>query len=292
MSKFDAMDRLWRLAELNRRELIASGAMTGIVAGFAAAVQPVMAQTMIVTEPKGLEAGMVEIPSGAAKIAAYRAMPAGGKSRPLILVVQDIFGVHEHIKDVCRRLALLGYCAIAPELYQRQGDVTKLTDFDAIRKIVGTVPDAQVMGDLDATVAWATAAGIGDAGKLGITGFCWGGRIVWMYSGHNPKVKAGVAWYGRLVGDKSPNTPTFPVDIVGNIKAPVLGLYGGEDAGIPVSTVEQMRTALGAGTKSMIHVYPGTPHAFFADYRPSYRKEAALDGWSRCTAWFKANGVA
>ena len=291
MSKNDPMDKLWTLAELNRRELIASGAITGIVAGFAAAVQPVMAQTMIMTEPKGLEAGMVEIPSGADKIKAYRAVQSGAKARPLILVVQEIFGVHEHIKDVCRRLALLGYCAIAPEMYQRQGDVSKL-DIDAIRKVVGAVPDAQVMADLDAAVAWATATGIGDANKLGITGFCWGGRVVWMYSGHNPNVKAGVAWYGRLVGDKSPNTPSFPVDIVSKIKAPVLGLYGGADAGIPVATVEQMRTALGAGSKSMIHVYPETPHAFFADYRPSYRKEAADDGWSRCTAWFKANGVA
>ena len=291
MSKNDPMDKLWTLAELNRRELIASGAITGIVAGFAAAVQPVMAQTMIMTEPKGLEAGMVEIPSGADKIKAYRAVQSGAKARPLILVVQEIFGVHEHIKDVCRRLALLGYCAIAPEMYQRQGDVSKL-DIDAIRKVVGAVPDAQVMADLDAAVAWAAATGIGDANKLGITGFCWGGRVVWMYSGHNPNVKAGVAWYGRLVGDKSPNTPSFPVDIVLKIKAPVLGLYGGADAGIPISTVEQMRAALGAGSKSMIHVYPETPHAFFADYRPSYRKEAADDGWSRCTAWFKANGVA
>ena len=291
MSKIDPMDKLWTLAELNRRELIASGAITGIVAGFAAAVQPVMAQTMIMTEPKGLEAGMVEIPVGADKIKAYRAVQIGAKARPLILVVQEIFGVHEHIKDVCRRLALLGYCAIAPEMYQRQGDVSKL-DIDAIRKVVGAVPDAQVMADLDAAVAWAAATGIGDANKLGITGFCWGGRVVWMYSGHNLNVKAGVAWYGRVVGDKSPNTPNFPVDIATKIKAPVLGLYGGADAGIPVATVEQMRVALGAGSKSMIHVYPDTPHAFFADYRPSYRKEAADDGWSRCTAWFKANGVA
>ena len=290
--KLDPMDKLWQAAELNRRELIASGAITGIVAGFAAAVQPVMAQTMIMTEPKGLEAGMVEIPVGVEKIQAYRAIQSGAKAQPLILVVQEIFGVHEHIKDVCRRLALLGYCAIAPEMYQRQGDVGKLTDMDAIRKIVGAVPDKQVMGDLDAAVAWATSTGIADANKLGVTGFCWGGRIVWLYTAHNPQVKAGVAWYGRLVGDKSPNTPAFPVDLASQIKAPVLGLYGGADAGIPVSTVEQMRAALGAGTKSMIHVYSDTPHAFFADYRPSYRKEAAADGWSRCTAWFKANGIA
>ena len=292
MGKIDPMDKLWKLADVNRRELIASGAITGVISGFAAAVQPVMAQTAIVTEPKGLDAGVVEIPVGREKVTAYRAMPAGGKNLPLILVVQEIFGVHEHIKDVCRRFALLGYCAIAPELYQRQGDVGKLADMDAIRKVVGTVPDKQVFGDLDATVAWATSTGVADSNKLGITGFCWGGRIVWLYTAHNSKVKAGVAWYGRLVGDKTANTPEFPVDIATKLGAPVLGLYGGADAGIPVDTVEQMRTAIGAGSKSSIQVFPDTPHAFFADYRPSYRKAAADDGWSRCTAWFKANGVA
>lgn len=291
MSTTDPMDKLWAQAEMNRRELMAAGALTGIVAGFAAAVQPVRAQTMIITEPAGLTAGMIEVPSGADKIAAYRAMPEGGKSLPLILVVQEIFGVHEHIKDVCRRFAKLGYCAIAPELYQRQGNVAGLSNIDDIRKVVGQVPDAQVMGDLDATVAWATSAGIADGNKIGITGFCWGGRIVWLYSAHSPKVKAGVAWYGRLVGDKSANTPQHPVDIAKALHGPVQGLYGAADTGIPVATVEDMRKALGDGSKSQIHVYPDTPHAFFADYRPSYRKEAAEDGWKRCTEWFKANGV-
>ncbi len=292
MGKMDTFDELWQAAELNRRELIATGTSAGFVTGFAAAVQPVMAQTMIMTEPTGLDAGMVEIPVGTEQVAAYRAAPAGGKNLPLILVVQEIFGVHEHIKDVCRRFAKLGYCAVAPELYQRQGDVSKLADMDAIRKIVAQVPDAQVMGDLDAAVAWATSSGLADPARLGVTGYCWGGRIVWLYAAHNPKVKAGVAWYGRLVGDKASNTPSFPVDVAKSIQGAVLGLYGGEDAGIPVSTVEQMQQALGPNSKSKIHVYPGAPHAFFADYRPSYRKDAAEDGWKRCVDWLKANGVA
>lgn len=286
------VDKLWRLAELTRRELVDQGLVTGVVSGFAFAAQPVMAQTMIVTEPTGLDAGMVEIPVGAETIPAYRAMPSGGKSRPLILVVQEIFGVHEHIKDICRRLAKLGYCAIAPELYHRQGDVSKLASIDEIRPIVATVPDTQVMADLDATVAWAAAQGIADTSRLGITGFCWGGRIVWMYAAHNPTVKAGVAWYGRLVGDATANTPRYPVDVAISISGAVLGLYGEADTGIPVATVEQMRAALGAGSKSMLHVYPEMPHAFFADYRPSYRKEAAEDGWQRCLDWFKTHGVA
>jgi carboxymethylenebutenolidase len=292
MSKMEPMDRLWRQAELNRRELIEQGLASGVVAGFAMAAQPVMAQTMIVTEPAGLDAGMVTLPVGTATVPAYRAQPAGAKGRPLILVVQEIFGVHEHIKDVCRRLAKLGYCAIAPELYHRQGDVAKLASIDDIRKIVAQVSDRQVMADLDAAVAWAVASGAADGARLGITGFCWGGRIVWLYAAHNPQVKAGVAWYGRLVGEKGTMTPEHPVDLAKKIQGSVLGLYGGADAGIPVATVEQMRAALGPGSKSQLHVYPETPHAFFADYRPSYRKEAAEDGWKRCLAWLKDHGVA
>jgi len=290
--RMDRFDDLWRRAELDRRKLVAGGIASGVVTGFAAAAQPVMAQTMVVTDPSGLEAGMVDIPVADGTVPAYRAAPAGGKALPVVLVVQEIFGVHEHIKDVCRRLAKLGYAAIAPELYHRQGDVTKLTSIDAIRPIVGKVPDGQVMSDLDATVAWAVKAGIADENKLAITGFCWGGRIVWLYAAHNPKVKAGVAWYGRLVGDKTANQPTYPVDVAKSIKGAVLGLYGAEDSGIPVTTVEQMRAALGPDSKSSLHVYPGAPHAFFADYRPSYRKESAEDGWSRLQAWLKANGVA
>jgi carboxymethylenebutenolidase len=257
-------------------------------------VQPVCAQTMIVTDTAGLTAGDVRIPVGAEHIPAYVAMPAQGQGFPTILVVQEIFGVHEHIKDVCRRFAKIGYLAIAPELYYRQGDVSKLKDNKEIfSQVVSKVADSQVMGDLDAAVAWASQAGFGDTERLGITGFCWGGRITWLYTAHNPKVKAGVAWYGRLVGDKSAMTPSNPIDHVAQLNAPVLGLYGGADAGIPNNTVEQMNAALKkAGKPSMIHLYPDTPHAFNADYRPSYRKEQAADGWKRAVAWFKRHGVA
>ena len=288
----DTMDKLWEVAERTRKQVLSTGATTGVVTGYAASVQPVMAGTMILTEPSGLEQGMVSIETPAGTVAAYRAVPTGGKALPIILVVQEIFGLHEHIKDVCRRFAKLGYCAIAPSLYDRQGDVTQLASFDDIRPIVARVPDAQVMADLDATVAWAAKIGIGNAQKLGITGFCWGGRIAWLYAAHNPNLKAGVAWYGRVTGDKSPNQPAHPVDLADKIKAPVLGLYGSEDTGIPVATLDQLTAALGSATKSHIHVYPGSPHAFFADYRPSYREVDAKDGWSRCLAWLKANGVA
>ena len=285
-------DDLWKVAELNRRELIGAGAATGFVAGFAMSTQPVQAQTMVVTDTAGLEAGMVSIPTADGTIPAYRAVPSGGRNRPLVLVVQEIFGLHEHIKDVCRRLAKLGYCAVAPSLYHRQGDVTILQSFDEIRPIVAKVPDAQVMSDLDATRAWAASTGQADAARVAITGFCWGGRIVWLYAAHFAGLKAGAAWYGRLVGDKTPNTPAHPVDLAQAIKAPVLGLYGGADTGIPVSTIEQMRQALGPQTQSRIEVYPEAPHAFFADYRPSYREAAAKDAWEKTLAWFKANGVA
>jgi carboxymethylenebutenolidase len=288
----DKFDELWERAELDRRELIAAGAAAGFVAGFAMSVQPVAAQTIVLTDTTGLQAGMVEIPTGNGPIPAYSATPAGGQKLPLVLVVQEIFGVHEHIKDVCRRLAKLGYCAVAPSLYHHQGDVTKLTSIDEIRPIVAAVPDAQVMSDLDATVAWAIASGVADPSKLAITGFCWGGRIVWLYAAHNLALKAGVAWYGRLVGDKTANQPAHPVDLAQRIKAPILGLYGGADAGIPVPTTEQMMAALGAGTPSMFHVYPDAPHAFFADYRPSYREAAAKDGWQRLLDWLKKAGVA
>lgn len=287
----DTFDHLWKEAEVTRRELIAAGAATGFVAGFALSVQPVQAQSMIVTDTAGIDAAMGAFPTSTGPIPAYRALPAGGNKRPLVLVVQEIFGVHEHIKDVCRRLAKLGYCAIAPSLYYRQGDVTKLASFDEIRPIVAKVPDAQVMSDLDAARAWAVKAGWADDGKVGITGFCWGGRIVWLYAAHSPSLKAGVAWYGRLVGDKSENTPAHPVDLAPRIKTPVLGLYGGQDAGIPVATVEQMKQALGSNSPSAFQVYADAPHAFFADYRPSYREAAAKDGWERLLSWFKQNGV-
>jgi carboxymethylenebutenolidase len=272
----------------SRRDFVASS----IAAGFAMAVQPVCAQTMIVTDTDGLTAGDVQIPTKDGNIPAYRAMPAKGKNFPVVLVVQEIFGVHEHIKDVARRFAKNGYLAVAPSLYHRQGDVSQLKDNKEIfAKVVSKVPDAQVMSDLDATVAWAGSNG-GNADKLGITGFCWGGRITWLYVAHNPKVDAGVAWYGRLVGDKTELTPLHPLDVVDRINAPVLGLYGGADAGIPNDTVERMNAALKqAGKPSTIHLYPDMPHAFHADYRPTYRKEAADDGWKRALEWFRKHGV-
>jgi carboxymethylenebutenolidase len=275
--------------DLTRREFT----VTSLAAGFALAVQPVSAQT-ITTDTGGLEAGEVKIPVADGTMPAYRAMPAGSGPFPVILVVQEIFGVHEHIKDICRRLAKLGYVAIAPELYARQGDVSKMENIqDIISTVVSKVPDAQVMSDLDSTVAWAKGSSKGDTARLGVTGFCWGGRIVWLYSAHNPNLKAGVAWYGRLVNPPDPLRPTNPIDLVGALKAPVLGLYGEADQGIPVASVEKMRAALKEAKKpAEIILYPDTPHAFYADYRPSYRKTEAADGWKRMLEWFKKYGVA
>jgi carboxymethylenebutenolidase len=289
MNREDLLALVTNKTGWTRRDFVTSSLATG----FALAVQPVCAQTMIVTDIQGLTAGEVKIPTKDGGIPAYWAMPASSKSLPVILVVQEIFGVHEHIKDVARRFAKVGYMAIAPELYYRQGDVSKMTDNKEIfAKVVNKVPDSQVMSDLDASVAWAGKNG-GNVDKLGITGFCWGGRVVWLYAAHNPNVDAGVAWYGRVVGDKSDLTPAHPIDLVDKINAPVLGLYGGADAGIPNDTVDRMNEALRkAGKKSTIHVYPDTPHAFNADYRPSYRKEQADDGWKRAIEWFKKNGVA
>jgi carboxymethylenebutenolidase len=263
-----------------------------IPSAFASAVQPVAAQTLIVTDDNGLLAGDVSIPTADGSIPGYRAAPAAGDSHPVILVVQEIFGVHEHIKDVCRRLAKLGYLAVAPELYFRQGDVSGLPTIDEIRKVVSAVPDEQVLSDLDETVIWAEHHG-GDTSRLGITGFCWGGRVTWLYAAHQPKLKAGVAWYGKLDGETSKETPEFPLHITDRVRAPVLGLYGGQDASIPQDQVDKMNTSLQqAGSPSNIHVYPNAPHAFNADYRPSYRADAAQDGWQRMQAWFKQYGVA
>ena len=272
----------------DRREFL----VTTLATGFAAAVLPVSANNTVTTDTAGLTAGEVAIPVTGGTIPAYRAMPANGKNLPTVLVIQEIFGVHEHIKDVCRRLAKAGYLAVAPEMYARQGDVSKLTKFDEILAIVGKVPDAQVMADLDAAADWC-AKNSGNPAKLAVTGFCWGGRITWLYSAHNPRVKAGVAWYGRLVGKPSDLTPRHPVEMAKELKAPVLGLYGGADTGIPNDTVEAMREAIkAAGKPSEIVLYPDMPHAFHADYRPSYRKEAAEDGWKRLLAWFSKHGVA
>ena len=275
--------------EFTRREFVVSMLATG----FALAVRPVSAQT-IHTDDSGLTAGEVKIPVSGGTIPAYRAMPATGSGFPVVLVVQEIFGVHEHIKDVCRRFAKLGYLAIAPELYARQGDVSKLSDIQQILdQVVSKVPDAQVMSDLDAGVAWVKKSGQGNTAKLGITGFCRGGRIVWLYAAHNNKLKAGVAWYGQLAGNTNDLKPKNPIDLAASLKAPMLGLYGGVDQGIPLDTVEHMRKTLKeAGSKSEIVVYPDTPHGFHADYRPSYRKEQAEDGWMRLQQWFKTHGVA
>jgi carboxymethylenebutenolidase len=274
--------------DFTRREFV----VTSLAAGFALAVQPVSAET-IATDTEGLEAGEVKIKTADGQMPAYRAMPAKGGPFPVVIVVQEIFGVHEHIKDLCRRLAKAGYLAVAPELYARQGDVSKLTEIqEIVSKVVAKVPDAQVMSDLDATVAWAKESGKGDVSKLAITGFCWGGRIVWLYAAHSDKLKAGVAWYGRLVGQADELHPKHPVDVAKSIKAPVLGLYGGADTGIPLDSVEKMRDALKeAKPTSEIHVYPDTPHGFNADYRPTYRQAAAEDGWKKMLEWFKKNGV-
>ncbi len=278
------------LPTLSRRAFVA----TSLAAGFAAAVRPVTAQTVVTTGSDGLVAGEVRIPVSGGELPGYRAMPATGGPFPVVLVVQEIFGVHEHIKDVCRRLATRGHLALAPALFARQGDVTTMPDVqDIVTKVVSQVPDAQVISDLDAAVAWAKGTGKGDTAKLAITGFCWGGRIVWLYAAHSPALDAGVAWYGRLVGPTTPLQPKNPIDVVRDLKAPVLGLYGGADQGIPLDTVEQMRAALeAAGKPSEIVVYPDAPHGFFADYRPSYRAEPARDGWKRLLDWFRTHGAA
>ena len=276
--------------DFTRREFI----VTTLATGFALAVQPVSART-VTTDTNGLIAGEVQIPVLGGQIPAYHAMPKSrtfGRSHPVVLVVHEIFGVHEHIKDICRRLAKLGYLAIAPELFARQGDVSKLSSIQEIIPVVAKVPDAQAMADLDATVAWAKQSDTGNTRDFGITGFCWGGRIVWLYAAHNPQLKAGVAWYGRLVGPTDNLHPKNPVDVAGSLHAPVLGLYGGADAGIPRETIEQMRQALTAAHQpSEIVVYPDAPHGFNADYRDSYRKEPATDGWRRMTQWFQSHGV-
>ncbi|URD51263.1 dienelactone hydrolase family protein [Chroococcidiopsis sp. CCNUC1] len=276
------------MTEITRRNFIATATLA---TGFALAVQPVSAKA-IATDTQKLVAGAVKIPVKDGEIPAYRAQPNTGGNFPIVLVIQEIFGVHEHIQDVVRRFAKLGYLAIAPELFVRQGDVAKLSNVDEIRSIVTKVPDAQVISDLDATVDWAVKSAKGNATRLGITGFCWGGRITWLYAAHNPQLKAGVAWYGRLVGNATELTPQHPVDVASTLKVPVLGLYGGKDTGIPLDTVEQMRDRLkSSSSKSEIIVYPDAPHAFFADYRPSYREREALDGWQKLQAWFKQHGV-
>ena len=287
----ECLDSLTPGHDLNRRDFVRAS----VGSGFAAAVLPVMAQTVVKTDASGLLAGEVTIPVGDFKLPAYRAAPVGKPNAPVVLVISEIFGVHEYIADVALRLAQAGYFAIAPELFVRQGDAGSYGEISKlISEVISKVPDAQVMADLDATVAWARGQGA-DTSKLAVTGFCWGGRITWLYAAHNPAVKAGVAWYGRLVGVPSALTPAHPADLAGQLKGPVLGLYGGKDDGIPLDTVDTMKAALAGGSaaakQSQLVIYPDAPHAFHADYRPSYRKAAAEDGWRRCLAWLKTRGV-
>jgi carboxymethylenebutenolidase len=273
----------------SRREFV----VKKLAVGFALAAQPICAQTAITTDATGLVVGEVKIPVKDGVIPGYRAWPAKGRGFPIVLVVQEIFGVHEHIKDLCRRFAHAGYCAVAPELFARQGDVSKMTDVQEIlTKVVSKVPDSQVMSDLDATANWAAKTSHADIARIAIAGFCWGGRIVWLYASHNPKLRAGAAWYGRLEGDKNELTPKNPLDLVGGLRAPVIGLYGGKDTGISLESIEKMRIALKVvGDPSEIEVYPNAGHGFNADYRSSYDKDAAQDAWKKMLAWFKKYGA-
>jgi len=272
---------------LSRREFV----VASLAAGFALSVLPVSAET-ITTDSNGLVAGEVGIPVPGGEIPGYRAMPASGGPFPTILVVHEVFGVHEHIKDVCRRLAKAGYFAVAPYLYAREGEVAGKADIQEVLTVVRKVPESEVASDLDATVAWAKSTGMADTSRLGITGFCWGGRQVWLYAAHNPNLKAGVAWYGPLQIPKSDNTPINPTEEAAKMNAPVLGLYGGDDQNIPPAQIDAMRAAIKtAGKSSEIVLYPDTPHGFNADYRSSYRPKEAKDAWARMLAWFKKNGV-
>lgn len=287
----DTQALLGEMAPPTRRQAL----RTALGLGYVAAAGPVMAQTAIKTPADGLVSGEVMIDVQGFKMPAYRSAPAGQTNLPVVLVVSEIFGVHEYIADVTRRLARQGYLAIAPELFVRQGDPNAFGEIARIQaEIIAKVPDAQVLNDLDACVAWAAQNG-GQADKLAVTGFCWGGRITWLYAAHQPRLKAAVAWYGRLVGQSTPLTPRHPVDLAAELKAPVLGLYAGADAGIPIDTVDKMKAALTNGSTaaktSSFVVYPEVPHAFHADYRPSYRQASAEDGWQRLLAWLKRNGV-
>jgi carboxymethylenebutenolidase len=291
-AKFDNPDleSLITKVPFSRRGFIASSVATG----FALAAGPVCAQTVIQTSADGLDVADVKIPVAGGSMPAYVAVPKKAGKHAVVIVIPEIWGVHEHIKDVTRRVAKAGYYAIAPEPYHRQGDLTKIADIKEVLGKANSLADDQMLSDLDALVAWVDKQPNAEAKKLGITGFCRGGRTVWLYTAHNPRIKAGVAWYGGLA-PTPPAQPTTPADVAGKLNAPVLGLYGGADTGIPMDQVEKLRAALKAAGKdkqSEIHVYEGMPHAFNADYRPSYRKEAAEDGWKRMLAWFKKHGVA
>ena len=261
--------------------------------GFAAAAMPVMAQNVIKTDTTGLTAGTITLTVDGQTVPVYRAQPEGKTNLPVVLVISEIFGVHEHIADVARRFAKLGYLALAPDLFVRQGDPQKSASIaDLQRDIISKTPDTQVMADLDALVAWAKANG-GNPDKIAITGFCWGGRVTWMYAAHNPSIKSGVAWYGRLIGTSNASTPRHPIDIASSLNVPVLGLYGEKDTGITQDSIKAMQAMLAKGpNKSTFVIYPNSGHAFHADYRPSYVEADAKDGWGRMIAWFRQNGVA
>lgn len=278
---------LWATEPLSRRAFV----MTSLGTGFALAVQPVVAQTIITTDEVGLVAGEVQVPVADGHMPAYRAYPDHRKHAPVILVIHEIFGVHEHIKDLCRRLAKLGYYAISSDLYARYGDATKVADTPTlVSTIVSKATNAQVKSDLDATVSFA-ASEKANTSKLGVTGFCWGGREVWLYTAATPGVKAGAAWYGPLAAAMDGQTA---IAAAGQIHGRVMGFYGGQDKGISAESVEQMREALKAAgdTQSVINVYPDSPHGFNADYRPSYRETDAKDAWAKMLSWFKVHGVA
>ena len=281
------LDEMLPRASWSRRGFV----MTSLVSGFALSMRPVSAET-ITTDSAGLVAGEVKVPVKDGEMPAYRAMPDKGGPFPTVLVIQEAWGVHEHIRDLCRRLAKSGYFAISAELWARQGNAAAAKDSDETRKIMASVPTDQVMADLDATVAFAKASGKADTAKLAVTGFCWGGFATWMYAAHNPGLKAAVAWYGtdRQV---TPLTPKNPLDIAGDVKCPVLALYGGQDKSSPMETIEKRQAACKAAGKTCeFKVYPDAPHGFNADYRPTYRADDAKDGWAKMLAWFKQNGVA
>lgn len=292
------MQDLLGLEGLARQPLVRRGfVMTSLMAGFTLAVPTAEAQ-VIHTDSSGLHAGEVRIPVSGGTLPGYAAAPAAAGRYPVVLVIEEIFGVHEHIKDLCRRLAKAGYLAVAPELYARLGDLSTMTDIPTIiRDVISKAPDAQMLADLDSAAAWATTTGLsgslGDPAKLAVTGFCRGGRNTWLYAAHNPALKAAVAWYGPVGGATSAIQPRTAADVAAELKAPLLGLYGAADTGIPVPDVEAaIARARAAGRTVELKVYPDTPHGFNADYRPTYRKEAAEDGWARMLAFFRAHGAA
>ncbi len=285
------MDGLQGLATypLARRGMM----MSGLISGFTLAADRAAVAQALHTDAQGLEAGEFSLPASDGTLPAYFARPSGAGPFPVVIVIEEIFGVHEYIKDVCRRLAKAGHMAVAPELYARQGDLSKMSDVQTIiREVISKAPDDQLLKDLNSAVAWA-GSNKGDTARLAVTGFCRGGRNTWLYAEHNPNLKAAVAWYGPLAGQPSPIQPKTPLDLVADLKCPLLGLYGGQDTGIPLAQVEDARAkARAAGKTVEIVVYPDAPHGFHADYRPSYRKADAEDGWSRMLAWFKQHGAA